>query len=114
MHELTLAEDIIHLVETSARHENASRVKTVVIEIGQLSAVDPDALRFAFDVVKRGGCARDAELSIIDIAGAGECRDCGQPSAMREIYALCPHCGSARMEATVGQEMRVKEIEIES
>ena len=94
MHELSLAEDIILLVEKSARQENARRVKTVVIEIGRLSTVEPEALRFAFDVVKQGGKANDAELEIIDIPGVGICSDCNQESPMEEIYAICPHCGS--------------------
>ncbi len=114
MHELSIAEDLIQLVEDTARRESARRVKTVVIEIGRLSTVEPDALAFAFDEVKRGGLAAEASLQLIDIPGAGCCRECGQTSPMDEIYAVCAHCGSRYVDPVAGQEMRVREIEIES
>lgn len=113
MHELSLAEDMIQLVEETARRENAKRVKTVVLEIGRLSAVEPEALRFAFDVVKSGGAAADAVLKIIDVPGEGICGACNQTAAMEENYAACPTCGSYDMRPTTGTRMWVKEIEIE-
>ncbi len=112
MHELTLAEDLIQLVENTARREQARGVKTVVVEIGRLSTVEPDALRFAFDEVKRGGLAAEAALRLIDVPGAGLCRACGKTSPMDEIYGTCTHCGSPCLDPVAGQEMRVKEIEI--
>lgn len=114
MHELALAEDMIQMVEETARRERARRVKTVVLEIGRLSTVEKDALSFAFDVVKKGGAAADATLEIVDVAGAGVCAACGAAAPMEEIYTPCPVCGRHDMQPTQGTEMRVKEIEIES
>ena len=76
MHEMSLAEGVLQLVEDTARRENAQRVKLVVLEIGRLSSVQPDALRFCFDAVTRGGIARDAALEIVDVPGAGWCMQC--------------------------------------
>lgn len=115
MHELTLAENILLLVEHTARRERARQVKTVHVEIGQLAAVDTDALIFAFEVVaSRSDHAAGARLNIIPVPGAGTCPDCGTTTSMNHLYATCPHCSSPRVEAQSGQEMRVKEIEIES
>lgn len=113
MHELSLAEDMIQLVEETARRENARRVKTVVVEIGRLSAVEPEALGFAFDVVKLGGPAAEAVLKIIDVPGEGTCGACGQVAVMAESFTPCPACGSFDMQPTAGTRMWVKEIEIE-
>ncbi len=113
MHEMSLAEGIIQLVEDTARREQAQRVKLVVLEIGKLSSVAPDALRFCFDVVSKNGVADGAVLEIVDIPGSGWCLPCGQTVAISELYGACPQCGSHQVQPTGGTDMRVKEIEIE-
>jgi len=113
MHEMSLAEGVLQLVEETARREGAARVKTVVLEIGQLSSVEPEALKFCFEAVTRGSIAAGAALEIIDLPGAGWCMACGKTVALAEVYGACPSCGSHQVRATAGTEMRVKEIEIE-
>jgi len=113
MHEMSLAEGIIELVEDTARRENAARVGLVVLEIGRLSSVEPDALRFCFDVVTKGGIADGAALEIVDVPGVGWCMPCAVTVPMNELYGACPVCGSHQVQATGGTEMRVREIAIE-
>ena len=113
MHEMALAEGVLQLVEETARRENAARVKLVVLEIGRLSSVEPDALRFCFEAVSSGGIAQGAALEVIDVAGSGWCLSCMATVPMDELYGACPTCGSHQLQATGGTEMRVKEIEIE-
>ena len=48
MHEMSLAESVLQLVEETAIREKAQRVKLVVLEIGRLSSVEPEAMRFCF------------------------------------------------------------------
>ncbi len=113
MHEMSLAEGVIQLVEDTAKRENAQRVKLVVLEIGKLSSVEPEALRFCFDVVTKGGIADGAQLEIVDVPGSGWCMPCAVTVPMTELYGSCPTCGSYQVQPTGGTEMRVKEIEIE-
>jgi len=113
MHEMALAEGVLQLVEDTARRENALRVKLVVLEIGRLSSVEPEALRFCFEAVSSGGIAQGAALEVIDVAGSGWCLACAATVPMDELYGACPTCGSHQLQATGGTEMRVKEIEIE-
>ena len=113
MHEMSLAEGVLQLVEDTARRENAQRVKLVVLEIGRLSSVQPEALRFCFDAVTRSSIAQDAVLDIVDVPGAGWCMQCAATVPMDELYGACPTCGSHQVQPTGGTEMRVKEIEIE-
>ncbi|MFA7282673.1 MAG: hydrogenase maturation nickel metallochaperone HypA, partial [Sterolibacterium sp.] len=51
---MSLAEGVLQLIENAARRENFARVKTIWLEIGQLSSVEPEALAFCFDAVTRG------------------------------------------------------------
>lgn len=113
MHEMSLAEGVLQLVEDTARRENASRVKTVVLEIGRLSSVEPDALAFCFEAVTHSGIAHGAALEIVPVPGAGWCMVCSATVPMDELWGACPTCGSHQVQPTAGTEMRVKEIEIE-
>jgi hydrogenase nickel incorporation protein HypA/HybF len=113
MHEMSLAEGVLQLVEETAMRENAQRVKLVVLEIGRLSSVEPDALRFCFEAVVGGSIARGAVLEIVDVPGVGWCMPCGESVAMDEVFGACPRCGSYQLQPTGGTEMRVREIEIE-
>ncbi|MCL2524425.1 MAG: hydrogenase maturation nickel metallochaperone HypA [Betaproteobacteria bacterium] len=113
MHEMSLAEGVLQLVEETAQREGAQRVKLVVVEIGQLSSVEPEALRFCFEAVAQGGIARGAALEIVDVPGSGWCQPCAATVPMVASYAACPRCGGYQLQPTGGSEMRVREIEIE-
>lgn len=113
MHEMSLAEGVLQLVEDTARRESASRVKLVVLEIGRLSSVEPEAIKFCFEAVTHGSIAQGAALEIIAVPGAGWCMQCAETVPMTELYGACPKCDSHQVQPTGGTEMRVKEIEIE-
>ena len=113
MHEMSLAEGVLELVEETARREGARRVKLVVLEIGRLSSVEPEALKFCFSAVTHGSIAAGAALEIVDVPGEGWCMPCAATVPMQEAFGACPRCGSHQVQATGGTEMRVKEIEIE-
>ena len=113
MHEMSLAEGVLQLVEDTARREQASRVKLVVLEIGKLSSVAPEALSFCFEAVTRGSIADGAALEIVDVPGAGWCVQCAATVPIAERYGECPVCGSHQVQPTGGTEMRVREIGIE-
>lgn len=113
MHEMSLAEGVLQLVEETARREGAQRVKTVVLEIGRLSSVEPEALRFCFEAVARDSLAGEAALEIVEVPGTGWCLTCADTIPLAEVFGDCPRCGGHQVRPTGGTEMRVKEIEIE-
>ncbi len=113
MHELSLAESVLQLIEDAAREQEFAHVKTVRLEIGQLACVEPESLRFAFDVVMRGSIAECARLEIVETAGQGRCEKCEQNFPLVALYEACPACGSYQVSVTGGDAMRVKELEVE-
>ncbi|MCG6932017.1 MAG: hydrogenase maturation nickel metallochaperone HypA [Gallionella sp.] len=113
VHEMSIAESVLQIIEDKALSDGYARVKTVWLEIGQLAGVETESLRFCFDVVTRDSVARDARLEIIETAGQGWCMDCARNVAVTARYEPCPICGSFQIEVTGGDEMRVKELEVE-
>jgi hydrogenase nickel incorporation protein HypA/HybF len=113
MHEMSLAEGILQLIEDAARQQNVQRVSAVYVEVGQLASVEVESLRFCFDVVIKDSVADGARLEIIDVPGTGWCIDCSQSVPMDDKLAGCPRCGGYRVQVTGGTEMRVRELEIE-
>lgn len=113
MHEMSLAEGILQIVEEQARTGDFCRVSLVVLEIGRLSGAEPEALRFAFEAVTRGSIAEGAALEIIDLPGRGWCLGCSREVEVSERYDPCPHCGGYQIHVTGGSDMRVKELAVE-
>ena len=113
MHEMSLAEGILQIIEDAARSQGFGRVRTVRLEIGRLSSVEPEALSFCFEAVVRGSLAEGARLEIMPVPGSGWCLDCGQSVELTALYDSCPKCGGHKVQTTGGTEMRVKELEVE-
>jgi hydrogenase nickel incorporation protein HypA/HybF len=112
MHEMALAEGMLEIVEDTARRNGGAKVRAVWLEIGALSHVAPDALRFCFDAMTRGSLADSARLEIITTPGLEWCMPCAETVPLAQLGEACPRCGSYQLTVTKGDEMRVKEIEI--
>jgi hydrogenase nickel incorporation protein HypA/HybF len=108
MHELALMEDLVRAVTEQV---DSARVHVVRLEVGRLSCVVPDALRFCFDVCARGTSLEGAVLEIREIGGRATCHACGETRDVEGPLLLCP-CGSADLTVVAGQELRVREVEV--
>lgn len=113
MHEMSLAEGVREIVEETARANAARRVSVVRLEIGRLSQVEVEAMRFAFEVVQRGSVAEGARLDIVETDGTAWCMRCSAPVVIGRRGDACPSCGSYQLQVTGGDRMRVMDIEIE-
>jgi hydrogenase nickel incorporation protein HypA/HybF len=112
MHELSLAESVLETIEEAAHRDGFARVKTVWLEIGRLSCVEPEALTFCFDSVVRDTIAAGARLDITAIPGSAWCGRCAATVPMDSLYSACPQCGAYHLAMLSGTEMRVKELEV--
>lgn len=113
MHEMSLAESVRCIVEDAARTREIGRVRTVVLEIGELASVEVDALRFCLDVVLRETVAEGARIDVERVAGSGWCMECAATVPVAALFAACPRCGGYQIRPTAGTEMRVKELEVD-
>ena len=107
MHELGIAQEVVALVAEHAQ----GKVTRVVLEIGKLSAILPDAVRFCFDLCSEGTVVAGAQLDIIEIPGRARCRACGGEVMLERPFGRC-ECGGTDLEWLAGEELRVKEYEV--
>lgn len=113
MHEMSLAESVREIVEDTARSNGALRVQAVRLEIGALSQVEVQAMRFAFDIVMRSSLAEGARLEIVETAGSAWCMLCSAAVQIERRGDACPGCGRHQLQVTGGERMRVLDIAIE-
>jgi len=113
MHEMSLAQGVVRILEEQAVAQRFTTVKTVWLELGALSHVEPEALAFCFEVVARDTVASGAQLEILRTPGQGWCMACSQAISVATRLDPCPHCGGCQIQVTAGDEMRVKELEVE-
>ncbi|HRJ51748.1 MAG TPA: hydrogenase maturation nickel metallochaperone HypA [Candidatus Thiothrix moscowensis] len=110
---MSLCEGVLQVLEDEAKRQHFSKVKTVWLEIGAMSGVEVEAMRFCFDVVIRHTLADGAKLEIIEVPAEAWCLNCTQTVTVKQRYDACPHCGSYQLQVTRGEEMRIKELEVE-
>jgi hydrogenase nickel incorporation protein HypA/HybF len=108
MHELAITQEIVDIVCARAA---GARIRRIVVEIGKLSAVLPDAVRFCFDLCSENTPAEGALLDIIETPGRGRCRQCQADVVMQAAFSRC-HCGSTDLDWLSGEELKIKEMEV--
>ncbi len=113
MHEMSICESLLQIIEEQAAQHGFSKVLRVRLEIGPLAGVETEALRFCFDAVCRDSVAEGAELEIIAPPVTGWCMDCAQQVDVRERFGPCPRCGGHRVHVEGGRELRIMDLEVE-
>jgi hydrogenase nickel incorporation protein HypA/HybF len=108
MHELAITQS---LVDAIVDQLGAARVVAVDVQIGKVSGVVPDAVRFCFDLVAEGTSVEGARLRIDEPDGLAACRACGSEFAVPDLVLLCP-CGSADVELRRGNELLLTSVEV--
>ncbi len=113
MHELGIVFYIIRDVKEVARENKVDKVKTVVMDIGEVSTIIPEYLtdcwRWAAD---KEDLLRGCELIINTIPAVTYCENCGKEFGTVEHGKKCPHCGSDRTYLVRGNEVEIKEITV--
>ncbi|MGB7444778.1 MAG: hydrogenase maturation nickel metallochaperone HypA [Coleofasciculaceae cyanobacterium] len=108
MHELGITQNIVAIVQ---EHAQGAQVQRVSLEIGKLSAIMPEAIRFCFDVCTKGTVLEGAVLEIIEIPGLASCRQCSREFPLDQPFGICS-CGSVELDLIRGQELKIKEMEV--
>ena len=108
MHELAITESVVEAV--TGRLPDA-KITCVHLEIGALSGVVADSVRFCFEMVATGTTCEGALVEIDEPCGHARCRTCGRVFETGDMLALCD-CGSADVAVEGGRELRIREVEV--
>jgi len=112
MHEMSIAMNIVNIACIEAEKENAKFIASIEIEIGKLSGVMVDSLKFCYDSACRGTLAESSELLINELSAMALCKKCDHSFEIDSFMALCPQCESYEIDILQGRELRLKAVSV--
>lgn len=120
MHEISIAGAIVDAVLDAAKKNNAKKVNEIFIEIGELTALNPEQLKFIFETITSGTVAEGARYDIQLIKPLIKCKKCSYKGSIEFFERLhfflptikCPECGEIDVDIIAGRECCVKRIKI--
>ena len=125
MHEFATAQKIVRTVVSVAIQNNAKAISEILLELGELTFVNPDQLKFVFKIAADKSIAKDAELNIVKKPGSIRCKNCGYEGGLKyeedrpEYHSMamlftldCPKCKSKDTEIIGGRELTIKNIKV--
>jgi hydrogenase nickel incorporation protein HypA/HybF len=113
MHELGIAQSVLEAVETEVARHPGARPTKVGLRVGELSAVDPDALQFAFEALTRETELEGLQLEITICPRRHRCLDCENEFDIKDFDFRCRNCGSTRNQCISGEQLELAYVELE-
>jgi hydrogenase nickel incorporation protein HypA/HybF len=113
MHEMAIAQSVFEIAFGEAQKHASGKIRKIKISIGEFSGVVKDALDFAFEALKPGTPAAEAEIEIEVVKLAAICDRCGEKGCnVSDLKLSCSDCGRT-LRITAGREMKVDYIDID-
>lgn len=116
MHELEIAQSLLRTVSDWRDQNGSPKVIAVRIELGLLSGVDPDAMRYAWEAACEfacGGQIKDCKLVIDLLPMKYKCPGCNREFESEKLISACPDCGREYPCRIGGRELNLKSLEVE-
>ena len=112
MHELSMANSMVEAILDTAKKNGAIKINEAVFEVGELTMLNPEQLKFMMDILREGTIFEDAEIECESCGFTGETKTDENMDHLMTV-ATCPECGNTRVHILQGQECTVKTIKIE-
>ncbi len=115
LHELSIATEIYRLAREAADGRGGGRLLTVRVAVGELSAIEPDLLSFAWEAITSGNGDAASSLEIEFRTARQLCKGCGEvpERAPGDWLRLCPRCG-APLALEGGDDLDLLQVSFES
>jgi hydrogenase nickel incorporation protein HypA/HybF len=113
MHEMGIANSVLEAVRTEmGRHPGTYPCK-VGVRIGEMAAIDQEALRFCFEAITLDTDLESLELEIEVCPRRHRCQVCGRDFVVRDYDSRCPQCTSLETTCISGDELELAYLEVE-
>ncbi|MDY0970955.1 hydrogenase maturation nickel metallochaperone HypA [Siccibacter turicensis] len=114
MHELTLCQQALAVIEEQARLRQAARVTQVWLRVGAFSCVESSALQFCFELVCRETLAEGCTLHIDEQQAECWCHRCQRyVNLLTHRVRRCPDCNSDDLRIVADEGLQITRLEIE-
>ena len=113
MHELGITQSIVEIALRAAEGQQAKKIHSVTLEVGSLAGVVAEALEFCYEACTKESLLEGSRLIIEAVPARARCRDCAADYLLTDLLTCCPHCNSAAGDLICGEELRIKEMEID-
>lgn len=113
MHEMGIADAILKTAERIRKQENAATVRSITVEIGDLSGVVPRFLADCWEAVTASTGYDRVQLLLHPIPATARCEDCGEIFVVDIEKLRCPHCHGSRLTPLSGKDLTIAEIEVQ-
>lgn len=107
MHEMSITESVLEIVGEEMARNNLKTLKSLKLRVGELTAVEPEALRFCFEACIKGTPFEGALLEIEEVPLTGKCPKCLALFPLRDFVNACPACGQKPVEKATGTELDI-------
>ncbi|MBE7415344.1 MAG: hydrogenase maturation nickel metallochaperone HypA [Deltaproteobacteria bacterium] len=111
MHEMSITMSLLDTIRAEMEKAALKELRSVRIRVGELTAVEPEALRFCFEASIKGTPFEGAALEIEEAPLRGRCKDCGNVFRIIKFERTCPGCGCSSVEMAGGNELDIVSME---
>lgn len=115
MHEMSILSNVMDVVLDFAEKNNARKVVSVTLVVGELRDVVDDLMESCFRFLAHDTIAADARLTMEKVPLRAQCNECRLvfPASIKQPESLvCPDCGSKSLHIRSGKEFLIKSIEV--
>jgi len=114
MHELSIVTSMIGIVRENMVRHGAGRLKKIKIRVGEMTAVEPEALRFCFEACTGGTDMEGVILDIEEVPVMGQCMNCKKAFQLNMyLDSGCAACGGKAGDYISGTELDIVSIEVD-
>jgi hydrogenase nickel incorporation protein HypA/HybF len=113
MHELSLAQSVVEMVDELAKKEGFKKVHRLRLGVGAMSGVVKESLEFCFSLLIQGTILEGTALEMIDIPLKIRCRACKAECQVNPDDIRCTDCGSGSVEVKEGRDFKVIDLDVD-
>jgi len=113
MHELSLAQELMHIADRAAQAAGAKEVVRVRVGVGWLMQVEQQSLSFYLEVLRQEypRFVR-AEFELHPVPAVLRCRSCGAETERTEWPLACGACDGSDVQVISVAELEVQDMEV--